>query len=44
MNFVGSDMPRQTLIAVGGELANISLKVKANRLLLEKRKSPAEAR
>jgi hypothetical protein len=37
-------IPRPILAALGGNAAGISVEVKANRLSLEKRKSPAEVR
>lgn len=37
-------IPRPILLALGGDPAKISVEVKANRLVLEKRKSPAEAK
>lgn len=37
-------IPRPILLALGGEPAKISDDVEANQLVLEKRKSPAEAK
>lgn len=37
-------IPRPVLRALGGDPAKISVEVKANRLVLEQRRSPVEAR